>query len=244
MGRRDRVGAGARHDARRRALRRRAGGDRELRRPQVALLPRPCPGGRRPGGRGRRPRRSCATTNCGSLRRAGLVHGFGRLGISSNAILGQARGTAGRRRVERVRLQPYLTERMLRQSDRARAARGASPSSTASGSTGSGYPRGVAGAGDLPHGADPRRRGRLPGDARAAPAPAGALGGARRPPSCAPRSGPAASTPRRSRPCSAPPATACRAAARGRRASPPREVEVLRLARARACRTRRSPSGS
>jgi len=49
------------------------------------------------------------------LRRAGLVHGFGRLGIS-NAIWDKPRPLGVGER-ERVRLQPYLTERMLRQSD-------------------------------------------------------------------------------------------------------------------------------
>src|SRR5262249_25161713 len=49
-----------------------------------------------------------------TLRRAGLVHGFGRLGIS-NAIWDK-RGPLGAGEWERVRLQPHLTERMLRQS--------------------------------------------------------------------------------------------------------------------------------
>ena len=49
------------------------------------------------------------------LRRAGLVHGLGRLGIS-NAIWDK-RGPLGAGEWERVRLQPYLTERMLRQSE-------------------------------------------------------------------------------------------------------------------------------
>jgi HD-GYP domain-containing protein (c-di-GMP phosphodiesterase class II) len=48
------------------------------------------------------------------LRRAGLVHGLGRLGIS-NAIWDK-RGALGAGEWERVRLEPYLTERMLRQS--------------------------------------------------------------------------------------------------------------------------------
>jgi HD-GYP domain-containing protein (c-di-GMP phosphodiesterase class II) len=48
------------------------------------------------------------------LRRAGLVHDLGRLGIS-NAIWDK-RGPLGAGEWERVRLQPYLTERMLRQS--------------------------------------------------------------------------------------------------------------------------------
>ena len=46
-----------------------------------------------------------------TLRRAGLVHGLGRLGIS-NAIWDK-RGPLGPGEWERVRLQPYLTDRML-----------------------------------------------------------------------------------------------------------------------------------
>ena len=49
------------------------------------------------------------------LRRAGLLHGLGRLGVS-NAILDKP-GPLGAGEWERVRLQPYLTERMLRQSE-------------------------------------------------------------------------------------------------------------------------------
>ena len=49
------------------------------------------------------------------LRRAGLVHGLGRLGVS-NAILDK-RGPLGAGEWERVRIQPYLTDRMLRQSE-------------------------------------------------------------------------------------------------------------------------------
>jgi HD-GYP domain-containing protein (c-di-GMP phosphodiesterase class II) len=49
------------------------------------------------------------------LRRAALVHGLGRLGIS-NAIWDK-RGPLGAGEWERVRLQPYLTERMLHQSE-------------------------------------------------------------------------------------------------------------------------------
>src|SRR5439155_26399855 len=47
------------------------------------------------------------------LRRAGLVHDLGRLGVS-NAIWDK-RGPLGAGEWERLRLQPYLTERMLRQ---------------------------------------------------------------------------------------------------------------------------------
>jgi HD-GYP domain-containing protein (c-di-GMP phosphodiesterase class II) len=48
------------------------------------------------------------------LRRSGLVHGFGRLGIS-NAIWDKV-GPLAAGEWERVRLHPYLTERMLQQS--------------------------------------------------------------------------------------------------------------------------------
>src|SRR4030095_14625479 len=50
-----------------------------------------------------------------TLRRAGLVHDLGRLGIS-NAIWDK-RGPLAAGEWERVRFHPYLTERMLRQSD-------------------------------------------------------------------------------------------------------------------------------
>jgi HD-GYP domain-containing protein (c-di-GMP phosphodiesterase class II) len=49
-----------------------------------------------------------------TLRRAGLVHDLGRLGVS-NAIWDK-RGPLGIGEWERVRMHPYLTERMLRQS--------------------------------------------------------------------------------------------------------------------------------
>ncbi|MDX6621627.1 MAG: hypothetical protein QOK36_4013 [Gaiellales bacterium] len=78
------------------------------------------------------------------LRRAGLMHGFGRLGIS-NAILDK-RGPLGAGEWERVRLQPYLTDRMLCQSESlAPAARVAVQHRERI--DGSGYPRGVSGAG-------------------------------------------------------------------------------------------------
>lgn len=48
------------------------------------------------------------------LRRAGIAHDLGRLGVS-NAILDKC-GPLGAGEWERVRLEPYLTERMLRQS--------------------------------------------------------------------------------------------------------------------------------
>ncbi len=73
VGRGDRRRAGARGDAVGRAVRRRTGGDRELRRPEVAVLPRPLAGRRRPrsatlrrtsGSRRRRHARSAAPGSC------------------------------------------------------------------------------------------------------------------------------------------------------------------------------------
>jgi HD-GYP domain-containing protein (c-di-GMP phosphodiesterase class II) len=78
-----------------------------------------------------------------TLRRAGLVHDFGRLGVS-NAILDK-RGALGAGEWERVRLQPYITERMLR-SSAALAPLGAIAAQHCERIDGSGYPRGIAGA--------------------------------------------------------------------------------------------------
>ena len=172
VGRRDRCRAGARRRARGRALRRRAARDRELRRPEVALLPRARAGGLR-ARRARRARGSgWPRTDVRLLRRAGLVHGLGRLGVS-NAILDK-RGPLGAGEWERVRLQPYLTDRMLRQSEAlAPVARIAVQHRERL--DGSGLPARALRRRDLPRGAHPRRRGRLPGDARAPPPPPGAL---------------------------------------------------------------------
>ena len=64
------------------------------------------------------------------LRRAGLVHDFGRLGVS-NAILDK-RGPLGPGELERLHLQGYITERMLQQSEAlAPLARSALPSQLA-----------------------------------------------------------------------------------------------------------------
>jgi DNA-binding CsgD family transcriptional regulator len=77
------------------------------------------------------------------LRRAALVQHFGRLGVS-NAILDK-RGPLGAGEWERVRMYPYLTERMLQQS-RALAPLGALAAQHCERMDGSGYPRGLAGA--------------------------------------------------------------------------------------------------
>ena len=79
-----------------------------------------------------------------TLRRAGLMHGLGRLGIS-NAIWDKT-GPLGPGEWERVRLLPHLTERMLRQSE-ALAPLAAIAVQHRERLDGSGYPRGVSGAG-------------------------------------------------------------------------------------------------
>ena len=76
------------------------------------------------------------------LRRAGLVLGFGRLGVS-NAIWDKP-GPLGPGEWERARMQPYFTERMLRQSA-ALAPLGALAAQHRERLDGSGYPRGISG---------------------------------------------------------------------------------------------------
>ena len=76
------------------------------------------------------------------VRRAGLVHGFGRLGVS-NSIWDRP-GPLGAGEWERVRMYPYLTERMLRQSA-ALAPLGEIAVQHRERLDGSGYPRGIAG---------------------------------------------------------------------------------------------------
>jgi HD-GYP domain-containing protein (c-di-GMP phosphodiesterase class II) len=78
-----------------------------------------------------------------AVERAGLVHGFGRLGVS-NAIWDKAGPLAAGER-ERVRLQPYLTGRMVQQSA-ALAPLGALAIQHRERLDGSGYPRGLSGA--------------------------------------------------------------------------------------------------
>jgi HD-GYP domain-containing protein (c-di-GMP phosphodiesterase class II) len=79
-----------------------------------------------------------------TLRRAGFVHGFGRLGVS-NAIWDRP-GPLSAGEWERVRLYPYLTERMLRQSA-ALAPLGEIAVQVRERLDGSGYPRGLSGGG-------------------------------------------------------------------------------------------------
>jgi HD-GYP domain-containing protein (c-di-GMP phosphodiesterase class II) len=78
-----------------------------------------------------------------TVRRAGLVHGLGRLGIS-NAIWDKP-GPLGAGEWERVRMHPYLTERMLNQSP-ALAPLGSLAVQVRERLDGSGYPRGLSGS--------------------------------------------------------------------------------------------------
>jgi HD-GYP domain-containing protein (c-di-GMP phosphodiesterase class II) len=78
-----------------------------------------------------------------TLRRAGLVHDLGRLGIS-NAIWDKS-GPLGAGEWERVRLHPYLTERMLRQSP-SLAPLGTISVQHRERLDGSGYPQGLSGS--------------------------------------------------------------------------------------------------
>ena len=77
-----------------------------------------------------------------TVRRVGLVHGIGRLGVS-NAIWDK-QGPLGAGEWERVRMQPYLTERILRQSHEL-APLGAIAVQMRERMDGSGYPRGLSG---------------------------------------------------------------------------------------------------
>jgi HD-GYP domain-containing protein (c-di-GMP phosphodiesterase class II) len=78
-----------------------------------------------------------------ALRRAGLVHDFGKLGVS-NSIWDKA-GPLGAGEWERVRMHPYITERMLHQST-ALAPLGAIAVQHRERLDGSGYPRGASGS--------------------------------------------------------------------------------------------------
>jgi HD-GYP domain-containing protein (c-di-GMP phosphodiesterase class II) len=78
-----------------------------------------------------------------SLRRAGLLHDLGRLGVS-NSILDK-RGPLGMGEWERVRMQPYFTDRMLHQST-ALSPYAEIVAQHRERLDGSGYPRGLAGA--------------------------------------------------------------------------------------------------
>ena len=97
----------------------------------------------------RRASRSCPMADAVLVRRAGFVHDLGRLGVS-NAIWDK-RGELTPAELERVRLHPYLTERMLA-SSAALAPLGAVAVQHHERLDGSGYPRGTSGESLTPAG--------------------------------------------------------------------------------------------
>jgi HD-GYP domain-containing protein (c-di-GMP phosphodiesterase class II) len=142
------------------------------------------------------------------LRRAGLVHGFGRLGVS-NSIWDRA-GPLSAGEWERIRMYPYLTERMLHQSA-ALAPLGEIAVQHRERLDGTGYPRGLSGGAIS---SQARVLGqRTPTSRCVSPDRTGPRSRPRRQPrKCAPKSAPAAWTARPSMPCLRRPAIACRAA--------------------------------
>jgi hypothetical protein len=142
------------------------------------------------------------------LRRAGLVHGFGRLGVS-NSIWDRP-GPLSAGEWERVRMYPYLTERMLHQSA-ALAPLGEIAVQHRERLDGSGYPRGLAGGAisrpaRVLGAAEPTSRCASPGRT----GPRWTRG--KRPRNCAPACAPGGWTARRWTPCSRRPGIACRGA--------------------------------
>lgn len=135
----DRRGARARPPSRRSGIRDRTDCDRGLRRPQAADT--------LGHARATSELAAAAARDAGlgdddgrALRQAGLVVGFGRLGVS-NAIWDKP-GPLSVGERERVRMQPYFTERMLQQSD-ALAPLGRLAVADRERLDGSGYPRGL-----------------------------------------------------------------------------------------------------
>jgi HD-GYP domain-containing protein (c-di-GMP phosphodiesterase class II) len=88
-------------------------------------------------------RLGCSQAEARELRRAGIAHDVGRLGISNS--IWDKRGPLGAGERERVRLHPYLTQRMLMQSP-ALAPFGALAAQHRERLDGSGYPLGLTGA--------------------------------------------------------------------------------------------------
>ena len=147
-----------------------------------------------------------------TLRRAALVEDLGRLGVS-NAIWDKP-GPLGPGEWERVRMHPYLTERMLEQSA-ALASLGALAVQHHERLDGSGYPRGL--AGPRSHGSRASLEPPMPTSRRASPdrtVPRSRRTRPRR--TCAPKRRPGAWTRMQSKPCSGRRDTGWREGARGR----------------------------
>ena len=193
-----------------RTFRRRAGRDRELRGSEDPVHAGPCAGASPSLRRPRAEQLGLSETEVRTLRRAGLVHDLGRLGVS-NSIWDKP-GPLGAGEWERVRFHPYITERMLHQSE-VLAPLGAIAVQHRERLDGSGYPRGCR---------DRRSRSRRGCWARRTPIRRCAshdrtAAPSRRPMpprSCAPKSGRAAWTPTRSKRFWARPATGCPVVAR------------------------------
>ena len=171
------------------------------------------------------------------LRRAGLVHGFGRLGVS-NSIWDRP-GPLSAGEWERVRMYPYLTDRMLHQSP-ALAPLGEIAVQHRERLDGSGYPRGLSGSAIS-------RPARVLAAADAyqsmlEPRPHRPARTAQEAASRMRDEVRAGSTARRRTRCWKRPGTGCRAGPRRRPGSPPEKWRCSRCWPA-ACRTRRSPSG-
>ena len=105
-----------------------------------------------------------------ALRRAGLLHDIGRVGVSAG-IWGKA-GALSEREWEQVRLHPYYTERVLARPEPL-GRLGALASQHHERLDGSGYHRAAPGQALVARGPHPGRRRRLSGHDRAAAAPSG-----------------------------------------------------------------------
>ncbi len=151
------------------------------------------------------------------VRRSALVSRYGCLGVSN--------GVWDKRRPlspsdwERIRLHPYLTERMLQRSP-ALARLAVVAVQLRERLDGSGYPARSHGSVDPATGPATRRRRRVPGDARTSTTPAGTHPRRRSRRSSAAKPAPVGSTVRRSKPSSASPVTQWRGASNDRPASP------------------------
>ena len=148
------------------------------------------------------------------------MHGLGRLGVS-NAIWDKA-GPLGAGEWERIRMHPYLTERILCQSP-ALAPLGAIAVQHRERLDGSGYPRGLRGSAITHPGPHPGRGRRLPARCASPDRTATALAADEAAAELRTDAARAGSTPTRSRRCSVPPATVRRAGASGPPGSRPRD---------------------